>query len=75
MCFEIGKEYFYYFQSAKGHKFGPLRIVKRTKKSIWYVAGSDEPIRRKIYHILHVELFFVMGETGIVPSDGVPDFV
>ena len=61
---EVGNEYHFSYICDSSKRYGPIRVVKRTEKNVWFVKKpSDKPTRRKIrYNSDTKEEFFCMSE-------------
>jgi CTP:phosphocholine cytidylyltransferase-like protein len=64
---KVGNEYFFSY-ICSSDRYGPIRIVKRTEKNIWYVNRSDTPARRKIRYDSDskIEKFYMDEKNGTV---------
>lgn len=68
--FEVGYEYHFSYICDSSKRYGPIRIVKRTEKNIWFVEKpNDKPTRRKIRYVTVTvtdtkEEFFCMSENN-----------
>jgi hypothetical protein len=66
---KVGNDYFFTYICNSQNKVGPIRIVKRTEKNVWFVRkASDKPTRRKIRYNSDIkqEMFYMDENHGCV---------